>query len=69
MSNYYLSEQTIRSAFEVLTSSTHNKDGELFTLLILKSAGLTKHDYLDLSTADTKKVVKSSKNARLFIHI
>lgn len=62
MSNYYLSEQTIRSTYEVLTSITHKKDGELFTLLILKSAGLTKHDYLDLSTVDTKnKLLKAAK--------
>lgn len=55
MEKYYLSEATITDSYNALSSIKFKHDGELFTLLILKHAGLTQHDFLDLSQDSTKK--------------
>lgn len=55
MENIYLSETTISDSYNTLSSINFKHDGELFTLLILKHAGLSQHDFLELSTESTKK--------------
>ncbi|MBD3842475.1 MAG: AAA family ATPase, partial [Campylobacterales bacterium] len=55
MRNYYLSETTIFDSYDILSNSDFKYDNELFTLLILKHAGLSQHDYLELSAEYTKK--------------
>ena len=55
MDNFYLSETTMSDSYHTLSSINLKHDNELFTLLILKHAGLSQHDFLDLSTEITKK--------------
>lgn len=55
MDKFYLSETTIAESYEILTNTDFKYDSELFTLLILKHAGLSQHDYLELSSESTKK--------------
>lgn len=55
MEKFYLSETTISDGYNALSEVNFKHASELFTLLILKHAGLTQHDFLDLSQEATKK--------------
>lgn len=69
MEKYYLSENTISGSYHILSNINFKYDSELFTLLILKHAGLSQHDYLELSSESTKKrLLEATKQlAYLFI--
>lgn len=69
MSNFYLSENTISQVHTILTNSIYEYDNELFTLFILKHAGLSQHEYIDLSKDSTKRSLleATKKLAALFI--
>lgn len=55
MEKFYLRETTISDGYNALSEVNFKHASELFTLLILKHAGLTQHDFLDLSQEATKK--------------
>ncbi len=55
MKNCYLSEKTISDSYNVLSNIHFKYESELFSLLILKHAGISQHDYLELSAEATKK--------------
>jgi len=69
MSTYYLSEATITESYTLLSHVHVKYDSELFTLLILKHAGLSQHDYLNLSEEATKnKLLEATRQlAYLFV--
>ncbi|WP_216831695.1 McrB family protein [Alkalihalobacterium elongatum] len=69
MENYYLSETTISDSYITLSSVNLKHDGELFTLLILKHAGLTQHDFFDLSTEPTKKKLLQATKVLAYLFI
>lgn len=50
----YLSEQTIEEAYISLTNNVNKYETVIFTLLILKHAGITKHDYINLKDENTR---------------
>lgn len=66
---YFLSEQTITNSFNKLTTNPYKYDGELFTLLVLKSAGLSKHEYLDLSDESIKRKLLNGTKTLAYLYI
>lgn len=69
MTNCYLSETTISDSYNILSEINFKYDSELFTLLVLKHAGISQHDYLELSAESTKrKLLEATRQlAYLFI--
>ena len=62
MSTRFLDQDTISTCYDVLSDTNYKNGSELFTLLILKHAGLTTHDYLDLSSEIIKsKLLEATK--------
>ncbi len=55
MDNCYLSDTTISDSYSALSNISFKYNSELFTVLILKHAGISQHDYLDLSAESTKR--------------
>jgi 5-methylcytosine-specific restriction enzyme B len=55
MTSHFISETTISESYNTLSKVDFKFNSELFTLLILKHAGLSQHDFLELSTESTKK--------------
>lgn len=54
MNNFFLHQDTISTSYNFLSNTNYKNGSELFTLLILKHAGLTTHDYLELSSEASK---------------
>ncbi|MBG9783453.1 McrB family protein [Shouchella lehensis] len=69
MTKYYISESSLTESYNLLTNNEFQYPGEFFTLLILKHAGLSQHDFLDLSEEEVKRDLfnATSKLAYLFI--
>jgi|SRR5690625_6715 len=69
MEKFYLSEKTITDSYNSLTSINVKRYSELFSLLILKHAGMSQHDYLDLSKDSSKRefLVATQMLSYLFI--
>ncbi|MGG2016472.1 McrB family protein [Bacillus sp. S10(2024)] len=69
MKKYYLSETTITDSYGILSNTNLKYDNELFTLLILKHAGLSQHDYLELSSESTKKKLLEATRQLAYLFI
>jgi 5-methylcytosine-specific restriction protein B len=54
MAKLYISEETLSHTYKILSDVNFKHDSELFTLLILKHAGLSQHSFLELSNESTK---------------
>ncbi|RFU69965.1 hypothetical protein D0469_08460 [Peribacillus saganii] len=69
MESCYLSETTVSESYKILSNINCKHDNELFTLFILKHAGLSQHEYLELSVESTKrKLLEATRQlAYLFI--
>lgn len=69
MNKCYLNESTVSDSYHMLSNIHFKYDSELFTLLILKHAGLSQYDFLELSSESTKrKLLEATKQlAYLFI--
>jgi 5-methylcytosine-specific restriction enzyme B len=65
----YLSENTILSCYETLSNIDIRYDNELFTLLILKHAGLSQHDFLELLAESTKKKLLEATRQLAYLFI
>ena len=55
MADYYLSISTIQESYKYLTEEKIKYETELFFLLILKHAGLSQHEYINLLDESTKR--------------
>lgn len=66
---FFLSEQTITNSYNKLITTPYKYDGELFTLLVLKSAGLSKHDYLDLADENVKRKLLNGTKTLGYLYI
>lgn len=62
MTNFYLSKETIEESYNTLANTDFNYGNEFFHLLVLKYAGISQHNFINLSDDSVKeKILEATK--------
>ena len=67
--DYFLSENTIKDSYNQLTANSYNKASELFHLLLIKYAGISQHEYIDLDNDIVKKKINEAMRLLSYLYI